>query len=140
MQLTGNASVTNGLSTVDAAVGLDWSQAAAGSWFTRKDSFVTYTIAAPPTFIGGRWRIALSANYAGITEPAAPCVVMKDFTDKGWPLFAFGDTEVLSLLNRWGMAITNSSPVPPAPDPDQIQTDAGESLQTDAGENIIAEP
>jgi len=138
MQLTGSATVTNGSSVVDAVVGLDWSQAAAGSWFTRKDSFVTYTIAAPAVLVGGRWRITLSANYAAATEAAAPCVIQKDFSDKGWPIFAFGDTEVLTLLNRWGMAITNSSPAPPPVT--ALESESGQVLQTESGQTIVSDP
>lgn len=105
MQLTGTASVTNGSPNVTAAAGVDWSQATAASWFTVVGSNAVYLIASLPTFSGGVWHVVLTANYAGATNAAAATVIQKDFNANNVPIFAVGDTEILSFLNRWTAAI-----------------------------------
>lgn len=145
MQLTGAATVTNESNIVDAAIGVDWSQATTGSWFTREGSFAVYDLAAPPAFVGGRWRVYLTANYSGSTEAAAPSVVHKDFGPNGEIIFGVGDTEILPLLNRWcrgiaqligGGGIIGGGG---GPDTADVLTESGEQLDTESGEHIHQE-
>lgn len=142
MQLTGSATVTNGSNIVDAAIGVDWSQASVASYFTRVGSWGVYDLVAPPALVAGRWRVYLSANYSQISEEAAACVVHKDFGPDGEIIFAPGDTEWMPLLNRWCRAIAQRVAAggggEPPVDPAQLTTESGESLQTESGENIVA--
>ena len=96
----GTALVTQTIQTVTAQSGVEWSAALPGSWFTVIGSGISYEVGAV-SFSGGLWHLTLTGNYIAVTNAAAPYVIQIDFDANGAPIFALGDTEVLTLLNRW---------------------------------------
>lgn len=97
----GRVSVVNDSPLVYAEAGIDWSQVGAGCVFVVKGDGVSYTVAATPVLVGSTYHISLTAPYAGPTDPSAAYVIHKDFFTNGAPIFAVGDTELYTLLNRW---------------------------------------
>jgi hypothetical protein len=102
----GTVSVTNDSTLVYAQADIDWSQVGPGCVFMVKGDGVSYTVAANPILVGATYHIALTAPYAGPTNAGAAYVIHKDFFSNGAPIFAVGDTELYTLLNRWLQAQT----------------------------------
>jgi len=93
----GSVSVTNGSQIVTGAGTLWLANVTAGDLFTIQDSGVTYQVGA----VNSDTELALSANYAGVTDTNLGYVVARDFTPThNIPLINRGDIETATIFSR----------------------------------------
>jgi hypothetical protein len=142
--------VTHNGQTLVAALGSDWSQVRPGSLFTRKASNLIYQVVnvafSPGLEEGGAalWRINLTGNYLGVDEDAAEYVIHIDFiTINGIsvPIWAHGDTEVETFLNRFCQSIAQAIGTGggSATTGSDLGSEQGPVIQTESGQTIKTE-